>query len=200
MKSLLMTHLVLVCKFCSLTNIVDEFVARQKQARENKENALKGVFSTGDKWKNQSTVPVEFNLGKHKPVKIRSLQKPTSPPNYRTQRSPSSNSNEDGDEQYAEEMDENEDAMQRTEIDPESIPPQGLFSSHSTLSILGGLHFSPSREQDDSQEEIKKQPSPSTMLQSSPSHAEWLKRKKEKEESITKAADSPRPWRMIASN
>jgi hypothetical protein len=57
----------------------DEFVQRQREARILKEQRKSEVFSTDEKWKNEITIPKEFNLGTKRPGAIKSLKKPLSP-------------------------------------------------------------------------------------------------------------------------
>eukprot|EP00756_Hemistasia_phaeocysticola_P015960 Hpha_TRINITY_DN15445_c0_g5::TRINITY_DN15445_c0_g5_i1::g.175084::m.175084 len=56
-----------------------EFVERQREARRRSKEGSDTAFCTGKKWKNEITVPQEFNLGRRDRA-IRSLQKPLSPP------------------------------------------------------------------------------------------------------------------------
>lgn len=56
-----------------------EFVERQREARRRSKEGNDTAFCTGKKWKNEITVPQEFNLGRRDRA-IRSLQKPLSPP------------------------------------------------------------------------------------------------------------------------
>jgi hypothetical protein len=129
----------------------DEFVQRHKEARQKKEQSGKGVFVTGSRWQNRLTVPKEFHLGQKRPH-IRALRKPLSPSQQKRM--------EDMDLQdyYSEDDDEEEtrilDSTDNSSIHSSSsgeeedsiidllneVPPQGLFSSRSSVSILEGMH------------------------------------------------------------
>lgn len=185
----------------------DEFVQRQKQAREMKESVFKGVFSTGERWRNQVTVPQEFQLGKNRSIRIRSLQRPLSPPTFKhkspygsisptnvpilkkdellpDQEEPAQHFFDDYYDEHA-----NLSAKEGREhitanppaypmIDADCIPPQGVFSVQSTTSILDGLNFT--YYSPDSSENKQQGYFPKNTQNRSPS-TEWEKRRKEKE-------------------
>eukprot|EP01062_Namystynia_karyoxenos_P066354 TRINITY_DN60306_c0_g1_i1.p1 TRINITY_DN60306_c0_g1~~TRINITY_DN60306_c0_g1_i1.p1 ORF type:complete len:420 (+),score=144.47 TRINITY_DN60306_c0_g1_i1:109-1260(+) len=56
-----------------------EFVERQREARRRSKEGNDGAFCTGKGWKNEITVPQEFQLGR-RDRSIKALQKPLSPP------------------------------------------------------------------------------------------------------------------------
>lgn len=115
---------------------------------------MQKIYPTGEKWKNELTQPVEFNIGKHsKKNIIRSLSKPASPRfsdsastvhkmlqkyNLLLHEHPLSNNEEDEDAEnvFINNGDmENYDDFNKS-IDTDGIPPQGLFSSPLTSNIL----------------------------------------------------------------
>jgi len=180
---------------------VEEFVSRQKIAREKK-NEMEKVFKTGDKWKNQITIPKEFSFGSKDGIKIKSLQKPVTQTlaNKKTNYFDSSMDQgkepsmilHDGALRYDE--DENNlvtnistfDKQEKQFLAPD-VPPQGLFSSKTTFSILDCSAGSPSQQSNSE--------NGSSVLQSlinlsiSPSK-EWMKRSKQKESQHTDAEKS----------
>ena len=58
----------------------DEFVLRQKQAREKADEERRRQTFTGSTWKNRTTVPEEPQLGRVDRAHVRSLAKPTAVP------------------------------------------------------------------------------------------------------------------------
>eukprot|EP01065_Artemidia_motanka_P011468 TRINITY_DN16178_c0_g1_i1.p1 TRINITY_DN16178_c0_g1~~TRINITY_DN16178_c0_g1_i1.p1 ORF type:complete len:390 (+),score=145.16 TRINITY_DN16178_c0_g1_i1:66-1235(+) len=56
-----------------------DFVERQREARRRSKEGSDGAFCTGRNWRNEITVPQEFQLGR-RDRSIKSLQKPLSPP------------------------------------------------------------------------------------------------------------------------
>eukprot|EP00760_Papus_ankaliazontas_P035909 PhM_4_TR8081/c0_g1_i1/m.5988 len=99
----------------------DEFVERQREARRRQqEKATKG-WTTGDRWRNEVTVPQEFQLGKRdKP--IRSLQKPLEAPIQ-----PPHMTSAPEVESYLEDR-----ASVSSSLQGSNLPPPGAFSDWAT--------------------------------------------------------------------
>jgi len=167
----------------------EQFIFRQKHARKIKEQTSK-VFATGEKWKNELTVPVEFSIGKHgNRGHVSALSKPASP---RTESASTvhamllkynllqvdtdydygngngeyyeGNGQEGTDDGYGEEFYEQEgNNVHASEIDTANIPPQGLFSSPMTGNMMQGNTRSSENVSSGSPNSSTKQPkSPST--------------------------------------
>lgn len=170
------------------------------------------IFKTGDKWKNEITTPLEFNIGKHKKHSIKSLNKPVTP----NTQSPSTLSSprsihpiEDFnllqqthycyDNEVLMDMEKMEELAQSHNIpliDTETIPPQGLFSiplSQNILHMMGETSPELKGRPRTPRQDLWLSPPSSPMgsdklidsqiLTPSP---EWLKRRKEKEEDAAK--------------
>ncbi|KAG2382025.1 hypothetical protein C9374_005817 [Naegleria lovaniensis] len=178
----------------------DEYLSRQRQAREKKLEQEK-VFKTGDKWKNQITIPREFSFGAKDGIKIKALQKPVTndQANRKTNHFNSSMDQAsepimylgDGSLEFDE---DNENLITKISIHPndvsemtnesrlQDIPPQGLFSSKTSITILdGGMNDS---NNFNSSMQVEKF-APMTSLKLS---KEWLRRsqlKDEKQDSTT---------------
>ncbi|KAF0975426.1 hypothetical protein FDP41_005420 [Naegleria fowleri] len=136
----------------------EEFLKRQRQAREKK-SELEKVFRTGEKWRNQITIPKEFSFGAKEGIKIKALQKPVTndQANKKTNHFNLSMDQAseplmfvgDGSLQFDEDNENlittistNHDGKDITnESGISDIPPQGLFSSKTSVTILdGGLN------------------------------------------------------------
>ncbi|KAF0984976.1 hypothetical protein FDP41_000015 [Naegleria fowleri] len=168
----------------------EEFVQRQIEAREKKKNASK-VINYGENWKNEITIPKEFTFGQKTAV-IKSLRKPLTPQTSRIMEP------EDKDKSFEvqyREVYHIDDEMNRDSDNLDVFPPQGLFSTKNTLSILEGTAGSASSssslnssanpllsqlnylasphstEKDLSLSDLKDYPSPTN---------EWVKRSKQK--------------------
>lgn len=174
----------------------DEFLHRQKIAREKKSDVDK-VFQTGTKWKNQITIPKEFSFGSKDGIKIKSLQKPVTN-DQANKKTNYFNSSMDQSREPTMILDDgtlefNEDEELLTQFTtPElnnsvnstfSAPPQGLFSSKTSVSILDCIQDAEAAQTSPT----KKSASKSSHRQTpqidliSPSK-EWLRRSKQKEE------------------
>jgi hypothetical protein len=120
----------------------EEFVTRQHDARQRKAESEKRVqAATGSKWRNQLTVPKEFNLGQKNRAHIRSLAPIISPnTKYRLDERIEWNDYStsfdefDDDERIIEDSDQMDQDLML-----DVIPPQGLFSSRSSIRILNSV-------------------------------------------------------------
>ncbi|KAG2381568.1 hypothetical protein C9374_005952 [Naegleria lovaniensis] len=168
----------------------DDFIQRQIEAREKKKHASR-VINYGENWKHETTVPKEFTFGQKTAV-IKSLRKPLTPQTSKIMEP------EDMDKSFELQYREVYHVVDEARRDSESMevfPPQGLFSTKSTLSILEGTAGSSSppsslnsssnpllsqlnylasphsTEKDLSLSDLKDYPSPTN---------EWMKRSKQK--------------------
>jgi hypothetical protein len=171
----------------------DEFILRQNVAREKKEKQLQGVYVTGENWKHRITKPKEFVFNK-KNDKIKSLDKPASP--KKTPKKEEIDEKFEGltlsdfginfsdDSKYEDvhdEIDDYETYLPRSPVHHYetnlNVPPQGIFSHLSSVSILETTRQpprSPSEVEDEQYEEEDDD-------DNGPSE-EWIKRSKEKKE------------------
>lgn len=179
----------------------EEFIHRHNEARERRERKKQGIFITGENWRYRKTVPKEFTFNK-KVEKIRSLERPVSP--NKKSAVDSSNTPQEPKEDLkgltlsdfgidmCEPMllSDDDEVNESLENDIENrinnlsingafqVPPQGLFSSRSTVSILESLRYGTSKEEISSTSFEERSQTRTEPLSSTD---EWLKRSKEKE-------------------
>eukprot|EP00759_Apiculatamorpha_spiralis_P007677 PhF_6_TR14900/c0_g1_i3/m.23252 len=108
---------------------VEEYVDRQREARKRQMDKASKGWVTGDNWKNQVTVPVEFNLGrKEKPIK--SLQKPLEAPIH----PPSVGAGYYGANEYYAYDDQG--SRGASFLSQGGLPPQGAFSERTSSGVI----------------------------------------------------------------
>lgn len=114
----------------------ESFVERQRSARQRKSEVDASLSPQMGPWQNRITTPQPFKLGREriKPSGVKALQKVLSPPTFKkhVQKTQGSNANEFF-------LDEEENVPKPSPIRTEGIPPQGLFSTKSSVHILDSI-------------------------------------------------------------
>lgn len=155
----------------------EEFVQRQREARAMKEQSVKGVFTTGEKWRNEITVPKEFNLGMKRSTSIKSLRKPLSP-SRNVSRGLIEDSDDDSGREGATSIQDADKTKEKTISNEDSldVPPQGLFSSMSSFKILEGLNHLYQSPTKSSNKDSRNQTANTFLIMETTSSEEWAKR------------------------